>query len=310
MSENKTNHEVCTECNHPHGPENDCCCTKPPKPQPNECMKCCDPLEFKCPDIRRATCIPILGERIYDFKCINKKQERVASALTFSVVSQGPCPYTNGDKVCIEKISVKYDCLGFTNTDPALADNVLPIIIDSNATTLTATPLSCSTTLNLYSSYTGQLTPNFICCEEGRNVNLAQGPIQVGVVNFQYVLQGKIGCIPFAATYPAAPLTGEVASFGDITLYNNICLPQVTDPIDVKADFQLEILPKCVIPTSTYTSTSNTFTTNVFDCLSIKEKFYVTIKDELVVYTAFNGLECKDDCHHYSHEFYEDWCKK
>lgn len=301
MTENKTNHEVCTECHHPEKPENDCCCTHPQKPHQNDCIKCCDPLEFKCPDIRKATCVPILGERIYDFKCIIKKQERAISNIVF-YVDDPNVPYKDGDKVCIEKILIKYDCIGFINDE-------LPIILDSSGIDLPNTyPLSCSTQDNpLYSSYCGDISPHFICCDEGRKVNLAQGSVGVGVTNYQYVLYGKIGCIPFIARHDISPYTGPLNTYGCVTLYNDVCLPQVESCVHVKADFQLEIVPKCVIPKSTYCN--GQFTANIFDCLSIKEKFYITVKDELIVYTAFHGLDCDSDCHHYSHDFYEEWCK-
>ncbi|MEG2984623.1 MAG: hypothetical protein RR835_07980 [Peptostreptococcaceae bacterium] len=288
MEENKTTHVNCTDCHHP---KDDCCCPEKPKPIKNECMQCCDSLEFKCPDIRRATCVPILGERIYDFKCINKKQERVVEDLKFNITC-GTDSFANGAKVCIEKILVTYDCLGFTN-------ETLQIIIDSTSSPLTGSTLSCSTAaLTLYASYSGTVNQKLLCCEDGRNVNLVQGPLKVGAINVIYTVQGKIDGEPFVAVLADTPSTGSIPEFQSVTLYNNICLPQVSTPVDVKANFQLEILPKCIIPTSGYDSTTKSFTANVFDSLSVKEKFYVTIKDELVVYTAFDGLECGGDCHH------------
>lgn len=263
-----------------HKKPNPCCCPEKTKPQQNNCMKCCDPIEFKCPDIGCAVCTPILTDRIYDFKYICEKLSRTAPDTTFTV--DAPLDdYTDDSKVCIEKIAVKYDCLGFN-------DNKLPINIDGVDLKLNATnPLSCAPDMDLYTKFEGSLTPSYLCCDEGRKVSLLQSPKthKIGATNLEYIVEGFIGCQPFVARYkvPGTVLIDN-NKYPRTNLFDHICLPQTDEELTLKAKFKLELSVKCIIPTSTYTM--GEFTATIFEQLFMNEKFHIIKPDELVVYSA------------------------
>lgn len=263
---------------------NPCCCPEKTKPQQNNCMKCCDPIEFKCPDIGCAVCTPILTDRIYDFKYICEKLSRTVPTVQFTVDAPPEgISYEDGAKVCIEKITVKYDCLGFNDT-------TLPINIDGNAINLTSdSPLSCATDTNLYTKFEGNLTPSYLCCDEGRKVSLLQSPKtnNLGVTNPEYIVEGFIGCQPFKARNKFTGGTTNIAPPYPLTnLFDNICLPQTDEELTLKAKFKLELSVKCIIPTSSYATDTNKFSCTIFEQLLIKEKFHIIKPDELVVYSA------------------------
>lgn len=267
-----------------HKKPNPCCCPEKTKPQQNNCMKCCDPIEFKCPDIGCAVCTPILADRIYDFKYICEKLSRTVPTVQFTVDTPPEnISYEDGAKVCIEKITVVYDCLGFK-------DPTLPINIDGNAINLTSfTALSCATDVDLYNKFEGVLTPSYLCCDEGRKVSLLQSLTtdNLGVTNPEYIVEGFIGCKPFKARNKFTGGTIDIVpEYPTTNLFDHICLPQTDEELVLKAKFKLELSVKCIIPTSTYNSTSNKFLGTIFEQLLIKEKFHVMKLDELVVYSA------------------------
>ena len=107
--------------NKPCKPDNLCCtCKDGPTVVKNESQckeQCCKPKTVRCPDIREAKCIPALIDRIYDYVHLDNEQTRCAKDKTFEIIWAGTNDRANliGKEVCINTITLQYDCLGIKN---------------------------------------------------------------------------------------------------------------------------------------------------------------------------------------------------
>lgn len=256
-----------------------CCCCSEAKFNQNECGKPCNPVKFECPDINCAICTPILADRIFDFKCVNQQIPRSIAPQVFTVDPRpmGCPPYTAGAPVCIEKVTVVYDCLGFSNPE-------LPITLCNTSGSLTGTPQLCpSGEASVFHNYEGTISTGCICRDKGSTATLVQGPLDASIYNFQYIVEGFIGCDPFTARFPVTP--SDAPNFlTNINLFSTICLPNTDDPLTLRAQFDLKFVVKSIVPTTPFSG--GTFSARIFDELLISEKLYLTKSDALVVYSA------------------------
>jgi len=303
MSEEIRDNEVRSHdnCGHPK-PPHDCCGCKPehPTPVPNKCKKeCCDPKEVQCGDIANAKCIPILSHRIYDCVCLENEQMRYLKDVEFTI--KGNKEYENGAEICIEKIIVKYDCIG-------LIDPSLSVIVD-NLSPKTFWPLldspSCECVPDLiggpprkvYNIYKGHVVTDLECCDEGRKTKIVEPNLKFFVCGLQIKVIGKIGCKFFMAETQEYnrllenfPTLGK--GFKDVDFFGRICLPTGKNRVNFEEIFEGCISADCITPKHPYTG--DTFDADILATLLINKTIYATVKEELVVYTTPNGIVCNN----------------
>ncbi|HSQ88735.1 hypothetical protein [Romboutsia sp.] len=280
-------------CGCPH-PPHDCCGCKPekPAPVPNQCNKeCCDPKEVECGDINNATCIPILSHRIYDCICLENEQMRYLKDVLFTIKTNKG--YEVGDEICIEKILVKYDCIGLTsNPLPVVIDNLPPV----NFTPSSESPIcDCIQYHPIYSIYKGHVVTDLKCCDEGRKTKIVEPNLEFWICGLKIKVVGKIGCKPFIAETTEYngklfdfPSAGN--GFKNVDFFGRICLPVGRHRVKFEEIFEGCISADCITPTQTYDD--HTFTADILATLLINKTIYATVKEELVVYTTPNGIVC------------------
>ncbi|SCI67369.1 Uncharacterised protein [uncultured Clostridium sp.] len=284
---------------HDEKPKHECCedkpncdfCSERPKPgcccpdlnlKPNGCTKCCDPIKVKCPDIHCAVCTPILADRICAFACTDQSITSLFDGLLFTIDNPPMVGFPEGASVCIEKIAVQYTCAGFTNA-------ALPITICSFTGTIgNRGPLGCSTTATpLFNSYEGSITPRFLCHDNGTKATFGHTALNASINGIQYIVQGFIGCTPFTArTDILVPRL-----YADINLFGNICLSNINNELTLRANFDIDLLVKQIIPsTDGILAGGLTFEAQVLDVLRINERLFALTPDELVVYSSPDGF--------------------
>ena len=162
-------------------PENLCCtCQTGPTTITNESQcqgQCCTPKTIVCPDIREAKCIPALIDRIYDYVYLENEQTRCAKDKTFEIIWADTENVNElvGKEVCINTITLQYDCLGIKN------ENIETEIGLNQTVTLQKDPCSqCSNPKcpQIYTEYNGSIPCSGKgCCENGRTRKVCQSDI-------------------------------------------------------------------------------------------------------------------------------------
>ena len=309
--------------------DNLCCtCQTGPTVIKNESQceeKCCRPKTVRCPDIREAKCIPALIDRIYDCVCLESEQTRCAKDKTFEIIWADTKNQADlvGKEVCINTITLQYDCLGIKEDD-------IPTEIGLNQTvTLKKDSCSaCSTSgcENIYTEYSGSLScVGTGCCENGRTRKVCQSDITPDSCYLYIIVEGTAGCTPFKAKYLVDNLADNNAGLGfkDVDFFGQVCLPDDRKKVNLRAIFDLCVSVPCVAPkcavkqlmpqppchkeiNETHGLEENGaqaigrppmqqvygFDANIFASLLVTEKLYVVVKDEVAVYTTPNTLSC------------------
>lgn len=289
---------------------NDNCCG--PQPTKNNCKnECCKPKELDCNymDIRKAKCIPILSDRIYD--CIETKSERmryIPLEFTIKDLPIGQEQYTIGSEICIRKIAVTYDFIGLVNDVDSGLISELPVIIDILPDEQLFTPAACSPTYTcggntLYNTYNYTFDTSVddeidgLCNNRGIKTRVAINNAEFYVCNLRINVYGKIGCLNFEAY--TEPYSGSLQDLGGIDegiraldFIETMCFPTNGCPT-MELKFRSKINVDCIKVNERYED--NTFTGLTLASLMVKLQAYTTIKEELVVYTTPYGFIC-DDC--------------
>lgn len=290
---------------------NDCC---GPDMKDNNCAKeCCKPKELDCNymDIRKAKCIPILAERIYD--CVDTKAERMRYIpLTFTIkdIPMTQEQYTNGSEICIRKISVSYDFIGLVNDADSAFPPQLPVIIDILPDEQLFVPASCSPTYTcggniLYNTYTYTFETsineelNGLCNNKGIKSKIAITSAEFYVCNLRINVCGKIGCLDFEAytepySGPLQDLGGMDEGIRPLDFIETMCFPANGCPT-IELSFRSKLDVDCIRVNDKYDDTTNEFTGLTLISLTSKLQAYSTIKEELAVYTTPHGFVC-DGC--------------
>lgn len=308
MSEIKDNKEIeevkASEArqNKPSKPDNLCCtCQNSPTTikKESQCKEqCCRPKTVRCPDIREAKCIPALIERIYDCVCLESEQTRCAKDKEFTIIDPGTENLNElvGKEVCINTITLKYDCLGIKQED-------IPTEIGLNQT-ITLDKDECSVCSNdacddIYTEYRGSLPcVGTGCCENGRTRKVCQSDIKPDSCYLYIIVEGTAGCTPFKAQYLVNDLADNPNTglgFKDVDFFGQVCLPDDRKKVTLRSIFDVCVSVPCVAPKTTIKeicSGKYGFDANIFATLLVTEKLYVVVKDEVAVYTTPNTLSC------------------
>ena len=292
-------------------PDNLCCtCQTGPTTITNESQckeQCCRPKTIICPDIREAKCIPALIDRIYDYVCLESEQTRCAKDKTFEIIWAGTENWNDlvGKEVCINTITLQYDCLGIKN------ENIETEIGLNQTVTLQKDPCSeCSNPKcpQIYTEYNGSIPCSGKgCCENGRTRKVCQSDIIPDSCFLYIIVEGTAGCIPFKAQYLVNNLAdnanpGDNADpglgFKDVDFFGQVCLPDDRKKVNLRAIFDVCLSVPCVAPKSVVGEIATVkppyygFDANIFASLLVTEKLYVVVKDEVAVYTTPNTLSC------------------
>ena len=284
-------------------PDNLCCtCQTGPTTITNESQckeQCCRPKTIICPDIREAKCIPALIDRIYDYVCLESEQTRCAKDKTFEIIWAGTDNYYDlvGKEVCINTITLQYDCLGIKN------ENIETEIGLNQTVTLQKDPCSqCSNPKcpQIYTEYNGSIPCSGKgCCENGRTRKVCQSDIIPDSCFLYIIVEGTAGCIPFKAQYLVDNLADNAnpgLGFKYVDFFGQVCLPDDRRKVNLRSMFDVCVSVPCVAPKSTIELNENAgeyeFTANIFASLLVTEKLYVVVKDEVAVYTTPNTLSC------------------
>ena len=287
--------------NNPCKPDNLCCtCQTGPTVIKNESQceeKCCRPKTVRCPDIREAKCIPALIDRIYDYVCLESEQTRCAKDKTFEIIWAGTDNYYDlvGKEVCINTITLQYDCLGIKN------ENIETEIGLNQTVTLQKDPCSqCSNPKcpQIYTEYNGSIPCSGKgCWENGRTRKVCQSDIIPDSCFLYIIVEGTAGCIPFKAQYLVDNLADNAnpgLGFKYVDFFGQVCLPDDRRKVNLRSMFDVCVSVPCVAPKSTIELNENAgeyeFTANIFASLLVTEKLYVVVKDEVAVYTTPNTL--------------------
>lgn len=300
-----------------HNCKNDCC---GPQTTNNNCKnECCKPKGLECNymDIRKAKCIPILSDRIYD--CVDAKAERMRYIpLTFTIKDLPAMQeqYTIGSEICIRKIAVTYDFIGLVNDGDSGLPAELPVIVDILPDEQLFTPAACSPTYTcggniLYNTYNYTFETSIdedlegLCHNKGIKSRIAINNAEFYVCNLRINVYGKIGCLDFEAY--TEPYSGSLQDLGGVDdgirpldFIETMCFPTNGCPT-MELKFRSKINVDCIRVNERYED--NTFTALTLVSLIVKLQAYSTIKEELVVYTTPYGFIC-DDCNNY----YNDDC--
>ena len=282
-------------------PDNLCCtCQTGPTTITNESQckeQCCRPKTIICPDIREAKCIPALIDRIYDYVCLESEQTRCAKDKTFEIIWAGTDNYYDlvGKEVCINTITLQYDCLGIKN------ENIETEIGLNQTVTLQKDPCSqCSNPKcpQIYTEYNGSIPCSGKgCCENGRTRKVCQSDIIPDSCFLYIIVEGTAGCTPFKAKYLVDNLADNAnpgLGFKYVDFFGQVCLPDDRRKVNLRSMFDVCVSVPCVAPKSTIELNENAgeyeFTANIFASLLVTEKLYVVVKDEVAVYTTPNTL--------------------
>lgn len=324
IKENKYVEEV--KQNGSNQPENLCCtCQTGPTTITNESQcqgQCCIPKTIICPDIREAKCIPALIDRIYDYVCLESEQTRCAKDKTFEIIWAGTENWNDlvGKEVCINTITLQYDCLGIKN------ENIETEIGLNQTVTLQKDPCSeCSNPKcpQIYTEYNGSIPCSGKgCCENGRTRKVCQSDIIPDSCFLYIIVEGTAGCIPFKAQYLVdnlAKVDGSGLGFKYVDFFGQVCLPDDRKKVNLRATFDVCVSVPCVAPKGAIKnitpvepvqpveppvhdavmmarvplySADYGFDANIFASLLVTEKLYVVVKDEVAVYTTPNTLSC------------------
>ena len=282
-------------------PDNLCCtCQTGPTTITNESQckeQCCRAKTIICPDIREAKCIPALIDRIYDYVCLESEQTRCAKDKTFEIIWAGTDNYYDlvGKEVCINTITLQYDCLGIKN------ENIETEIGLNQTVTLQKDPCSqCSNPKcpQIYTEYNGSIPCSGKgCCENGRTRKVCQSDIIPDSCFLYIIVEGTAGCIPFKAQYLVDNLADNAnpgLGFKYVDFFGQVCLPDDRRKVNLRSMFDVCVSVPCVAPKSTIELNESAgeyeFTANIFASLLVTEKLYVVVKDEVAVYTTPNTL--------------------
>lgn len=311
--------------------DNDCCSPEKndniygkgccgPELKNNNCQKeCCKPkeLDSNYMDIRRAKCIPILADRIFD--CINTRSERMRYIPLEFTIAPPPMgvTYTTGSEICIRKIAVTYDFIGLVNDEDSGLLAELPVIIDILPDPQLFTPSACSPTFTcdgnvLYNTYTSTFDTSIdeeldgaldgLCNNRGIKSKIAITDVAFYVCNLRINVYGKIGCEDFTAV--SGPYSGPLLDLGGmdngirpLDFIENMCFPVNGCPT-MELSFRSKLDVDCIRVNETYED--DTFTALTLVSLLVNLQAYSTIKEELVVYTTPHGFVC--DGYNYTEE--------
>lgn len=277
-----------------------CTCQNGPTVIKNESQckeQCCRPKTVRCPDIREAKCIPALIDRIYDCVCLESEQTRCAKDRTFTIIWAGTKNLSElvGKEVCINTITLQYDCLGIK--EPSIPTEIglnQPIVLHKDPCSVCSNS-KCS---DIYTEYSGSIScVGTGCCENGRTRKVCQSDIKPDSCYLYIIVEGTAGCIPFKAQYLVDNLADNSnpgLGFKDVDFFGQVCLPDDRKKVNLRSIFDVCLSVPCVASKSTITKNGSdyVFTANIFASLSVTEKLYVVVKDEVAVYTTPNTLSC------------------
>ena len=282
--------------------QDDCCgcAATGPVIVANQCTEeGCTPQEIPAPlDISIARGIPILAERIYDCISLEDTQRKYLKDLVFTIKTD--CNYNEGDSICIETISVNYDCIGLNNE----AISVRIDALDNNVVFGKANDAQCCQcqdnrdTINLYNVYNGCALLNIDCLGQnvGKRVIIGEDCLDFYICNLNITVTGKIGCKNFVAVSegPGAGPTrysGALTDLGfkEVDLFGSICLPIGRNRVWFEEVFDACLSLDCIKATQKYVAPQNgecaTFKADAFSTLAITKTIYATVKEQLIVYT-------------------------
>lgn len=258
-------------CNHEdncHHEDHHCdeikCCTDCAPFKPNCKPECCSGLPKVVPDLNNVKAVPVLTNRIFD--CIKLENPNFAiSQQTFKIISTPPpnTNYNEGDKVCIDKICVKYNHIGalITNNGYLYPDGKVSIC--SKTVTPQAVPGS-STPSTFPSQFISNNfvfnTTNTSCCyennriKEGKQCKVIEQNIPFRILGLKIIVTGRVGCLPFTAEYvPSSTVTGLYETLGLPNNYNffgKLCIPQSNSGVVIREVFEPCLSIDCIEPTT------------------------------------------------------------
>lgn len=284
----------------------DCCGCENPEPveHPNRCKEeCCYPKEIPAPlDTSTAKGIPVLADRIYDCVYLEDKQRKYLKNIEFTITSNGD--YRQGDEICVEKVIVKYDCIG-------LLDEEIEVRIDSlngDAYFESSNESECckcefeyngeTKRRKLYNIYKGSKIIDIDCSSEGRKTIIGEDCLDFCICNAKLIVKGKIGCEKFRAETReySGPLSTEFG-FNLADFFGTICLPSGKNRVYFEEVFDSCFSVDCIRAIQPYEeSQPNKFFADAFSTLIISKTIYATVKEELIVYTNTNPgtIHCTD----------------
>ena len=289
---------------------------------PNQCKeKCCYPKEVRCGDIHCARCIPIIAERVFDCVCLESGGMKYIKDLEFEITSNGK--YQDGDEICIDNIAVSYGFIGLRNNRCNSGPGApLEVIVDNSPDNpIEFMPPECSPSARcwfdggkktLYNTYSASLiATNLDCCEKGKKSKIAEEELAFYVCDLVIYVYGKIGCEPFTAKTDR--FSGKLADFGgngfkDIDFLGTVCFPSGKTCVNMELKFDGCISVDCVTPKCKYHECDNNcndddysgrekekkFEASVLASLLVTQQVYVTVKEELAVYTTPGKIACKN----------------
>ncbi|MDU4860661.1 MAG: hypothetical protein E6356_06680 [Terrisporobacter othiniensis] len=289
----------------------ECCgCEKPrPVEQPNRCPEeCCSPKEIPAPlDICTAKGIPVLSDRIYDCVHLKDKQRKYLKDIQFTITSDED--YKHNDEICIEKIIVKYKCIGLTDEEIEVRIDALNNEVTFHSSNESE---SCKCEFEyegetikkkLYNIYKGSKVLDIDCCEEGRKTIIGEDCLDFYVCKAKLIVKGKIGCKYFRAeTSEFSGSLREEFGFNYADFFGTICLPSGKNRIYFEEAFDACFSIDCIRAVQLYDG-SDCFKADAFSTLLIDKTIYAIVKEELIVYTNPGTITCTDgrigsNCHY------------
>lgn len=252
----------------------------------NAVPQCCTVTSpVSCSSITNATCTSILAERILSCISFQKIIPAFLRDRVFTIDQIQGVTYNVGDPICITRIGISYGAIGILGTE-------VPVLY-ANGTEIPLTPVepgfSCvsgDTPENLYTEFNGSLTTRKCCYGNdalgGVTYRMIEDEIKFNVCSLSVLVQGKIGCNIFTASYTPANLT-SAADLGlkDMILTGTLCLPR---------DRQLTVYNKFVPCLDVFSVTTDavyddsTFNASIELGLKVDKRIFFTDREELAVF--------------------------
>lgn len=287
--------------------QNDCCGCEQTGPVAvvNQCTEeGCSPAVIPAPlDISSAIGIPILAERIYDCISVEDTQRKYLKGLVFTIKTD--CNYQDGDSICIETITVNYDCIGLKDETISVRIDALDnnVVFEKTSDSQCCQCVDNGQTITLYNVYNGCTVLDIECLGDnaGRKTIIGEDCLNFYISNLSIVVTGQIGCRNFTAVSEGTgcgPITysGCLTDLGykEVDLFGSICLPIGKNRVWFEETFEGCLSLDCIKATQKYCKPEcgqcATFKADAFSTLSIAKTIYATIKEQLIVYTNPGSL--------------------
>lgn len=254
-------------------PDTDCAPLKP-----NCKPECCEGLPPVIPDLSKAYAVPTLVNRIFD--CIKLESPNFAiKEQDFKIISTPPpnTSYNKGDKVCIDKICVKYDVIGpvFSHNEMHQTHNTKPITtVCSTKVQPQAVPGSSipypkehyegtTDSTKEYDHHDKYISNNLIfsvnntsCCYEhhhvkdGKQCKVVEQNIPFRILGLKIIVTGRAGCLPFTAEYVShdTELHKTLGLPDNYNFFGKLCIPQSNSGVTIRENFESCLSIDCIEP--------------------------------------------------------------